>query len=99
MPTPATYLDPRTLRLPVSRPGGADPAKLHRQIAQYGKSTVGMLPLFVFEASDAELIFYDGVTRATRVAKLMPGSTVPVQIIGTVPELGANYPTVQEKLP
>jgi len=29
-------VDPRSLRLPGSRRSGADPLKLHRQIAQFG---------------------------------------------------------------
>jgi hypothetical protein len=63
-------IDPRTLRLPPSRLDGADPAKLHRQIARYGQSVQGMPPLFVYRGSDGELMISDGVTRATRVAKL-----------------------------
>ncbi len=38
--------------------------------------------LFVFRASDGALVIYDGVTRATRVAKLLPGQTVSVEVIG-----------------
>lgn len=38
-------IDPAELRLPASRRNGADPIKLQRQIAAYGKSTVGMPPL------------------------------------------------------
>jgi hypothetical protein len=40
-------VDPRELHLPAPRSGGADPAKLHRQIAQFGKSIVGMPPIWV----------------------------------------------------
>jgi hypothetical protein len=39
-----------------------------------------MLPLLVYEGSDGAL--YDGVTRATRLAKLLPGTTVQVEVIG-----------------
>ncbi len=74
--------DPAELRLPSSRSSGADPAKLQRQIAKHGKSTVGMPPLLVYEGSDGILEVYDGVTRATRVAKLLLGTTVPVEVIG-----------------
>lgn len=66
-------VDPRTLRLPPSSISGADPAKLQRQIARHGKSVIGMPPLVVYRGSDGELILYDGVTRATRVARLLPG--------------------------
>ena len=41
-----------------------------------------MPPLFAYEGSDGELEIYDGVTRATRVAKLLPGTTVTVEVIG-----------------
>jgi hypothetical protein len=99
--SPQVYLDvdPCTLHLPPSRSTGADPTKLHRQIAQYGKSTVGMPPLVVYRAADGELVIYDGVTRAVRIAKLLPGRTVPVEVIGDLPSPGRFYPTVGERLP
>jgi hypothetical protein len=92
-------VDPRTLRLPPSRSSGADPVKLQRQIARHGNSTVGMPGLVVYRAADGELVIYDGVTRATRVAKLLPGQTVPVEIIGDLPSPGSHYPTVEDQLP
>jgi hypothetical protein len=70
-------VDPRTLHLPTSRSSGADPAKLQRQIARHGKSTQGMPTVEVYRGSDAELVIYNGVTRATRVAKLLPGQFIP----------------------
>jgi hypothetical protein len=75
-------VDPAELRLPSSRSRGADPAKLQRQIAKHGTSTAGMPPLLVYEGSDGVLEIYDGVTRATRVAKLLPGTTVQVEVVG-----------------
>ena len=92
-------VDPRTLRLPPSSLSGADPAKLQRQIARHGRSILGMPRLVVYRGSDGELIIYDGVTRATRVAKLLPGQTVPVEVIGKVRSPGARFPTVGERLP
>lgn len=92
-------VDPRTLRLPGSRHQGADPAKLQRQIAQYGKSTQGMPPLVVYRASDGELVVFNGATRATRVAKLCPGTLVTVDVVGTVSGPGASLPTVGDRLP
>jgi hypothetical protein len=47
MPIDFRDVDPLELRAPSSRPYGADPAKLHRQIARFGKSTVGMPPPWV----------------------------------------------------
>lgn len=75
-------VDPAELRLPPSRSSGADLGKLRRQIAKYGKSTAGMPPLLAYEGSDGVLELYDGVTRATRIAKLLPGTTVKVEVIG-----------------
>ncbi len=92
-------VDPRLLRLPPSSLSGADPVKLQRQIARYGRSTVDMPRLVAYRGTDGELILYDGVTRATRVARLLPGQTVPVEVIGSVPSPGARFPTVGERLP
>jgi hypothetical protein len=92
-------VDPRTLRLPPSREEGADPAKLQRQISRHGASMVGMPRLVVVRCSDGELMIYDGVTRATRVAKLLPGRTVPVEVVANRPFSGRQYPTVGDKLP
>jgi len=66
-------VDPRTLRLPPSRAIGADPVKLARQISIHGSSTQGMPSPWVYRGTDGALMIYDGVTRATRVAKLLPG--------------------------
>lgn len=74
-------VDPAELRLPSSRSSGADPVKLQQQIAKHGTSTAGMPPLLAYEGSDGALELYDGVTRATRVAKLLPGTSVQVEVI------------------
>jgi hypothetical protein len=66
-------VDPCSLYLPVTRPNGADPVKLQRQIAQYGSSTEGIPPILVYRGSDGALIIFDGVTRANRIAKLRLG--------------------------
>jgi hypothetical protein len=68
--------------LPSSRSSGADPYKLQRQIAQHGTLIGGMPPLLAYEGSDGVLELIDGVTRATRVAKLLPGTKVRVEVIG-----------------
>ena len=92
-------VDPATLRLPQERLHGADPAKLQRQIARHGKSLSGMPPVLVYQGSDGELILSDGVTRATRAAKLCPGSVIPAELLGSLPYAVGHLPTVQEKLP
>src|SRR6266481_8520498 len=91
-------VDPAELRLPSSRSSGADPAKLQRQIAKHGTSTAGMPTLVAYEGSDGALELYDGVTRATRVAKLMPGTTVQVEVIGKLKGPKANRPRVGDAL-
>jgi hypothetical protein len=92
-------VDPRRLHLPTTRPSGADPSKLQRQIARYGKSTQGMPPLEVYRGTDGELVIYDGVTRATRVAKLLPGTDVRVEVIDDLKAPTGHLPTVGDKLP
>ncbi len=78
-------VDPRELRVPPSRRQGADPAKLARQIALFGRSTDGMPPPWVYEGTDGVLMLYNGVTRATRIAKLSPGTLIRVEVIGQLP--------------
>ena len=92
-------VDPKELRVPPSRPQGADPAKLQRQISKFGASRLGMPPLTVFEASDGVLVVYNGVTRATRIAKLTPGETVPVEVIGKIRREFANALKIGDVLP
>jgi hypothetical protein len=92
-------VDPRTLRLPTTRRSGADPAKLHRQIARFGTSVAGMPPLLVSRGNDGELVISDGVTRATRVAKLLPGMLVRVEVIDDLPIPVGAYPSVGDLLP
>lgn len=92
-------VDPATLRLPNERNDGADPGKLQRQIARHGKSLAGMPPVLVYQGSDGELMLSDGVTRATRAAKLCPGALIPAELLGTLPHSVGHLPTVQEKMP
>ena len=92
-------VDPRELRVPPSRPQGADPAKLQRQIARFGRSAAGMPPPWVYEASDGVLVVYNGVTRATRIAKLSPGTLIQVEVIGKLRRAAAGDPKIGEVLP
>lgn len=93
-------VDPRILRLPASRIDGADPIKLTRQISRHGKSIDGMPPPLVVRGRDGELQLTDGVTRATRVGKLLPGQEMTVEVIDNRPNLDlSRFPTVGEKLP
>ncbi|MGH7193121.1 MAG: hypothetical protein ACREJM_06245 [Candidatus Saccharimonadales bacterium] len=90
-------VNPATLHLPGSRRDGADPFKLQRQVAKYGTSTAGMPPLEVKRGNDGELVIYDGVTRATRVAKYLPGTQVTAEVTGQLSGPVGALPTVGEK--
>jgi len=82
MPADLRDVDPRELRVPRSRASGADPYKLQMQIARFGASSVGMPPIWVLECGDGVLLISNGVTRATRIAKLSPGQLVRVEVVG-----------------
>ena len=92
-------VNPLILRLPPSRIWGADPEKLHRQIAHFKRSTNGMPPILVVRGADGELKIINGATRATRIAKLAPGVLVPIEVIKTTRVNYGHLPTIEEKLP
>lgn len=98
---PRTFLDvdPRTLRLPPSRLGGADPGKLWREIHRFGTSVAGMPPIEVYRDPAGLLMISDGVTRAARVARLLPGTTVRVEVLGDKVRDFSPLPTVEDRLP
>ncbi len=91
-------VDPASLHLPGSRRDGADPGKLRRQLARHGKSIAGMPPPEVKRGTDGGLVIFDGVTRATRVAKYLPGTLITVEVTGTLRAAVGGLPTVGEKL-
>ncbi len=91
-------VDPATLNLPGGRRAGVDPMKLHRQVAPHGMSVTGMPPLEVSRGTDGELVINDGVTRATRVAKYLPGTPVTVEVTGFLPVSVGGLPTVRDRL-
>ena len=91
-------VDPASLHLPSSRRDGADPVKLQRQLAKHRTSLAGMPPLEVQRGSDGELVIYDGVTRATRVAKYLPGTSITVEVTGRLTGPVGGLPTVGDKL-
>lgn len=92
-------VDPRELRVPPSRRQGADPAKLMRQIALFGRSTGGWPPPWVYEGTDGVLMLYNGVTRATRIAKLSPGVVITVEVIGRLPKASSAQRRIGDLLP
>jgi hypothetical protein len=91
-------VDPASLHLPNSRRDGADPGKLQRQLAKHGFSIDGMPPPEVKRGSDGELVIYDGVTRATRAAKYLPGTSITVEVTGRLMGPVGGLPRVGDKL-
>ena len=57
-----------------------------------------MPPIFVHEDPDGLLEISDGVTRATRIAKLAPSETVPVIVIGRYRRSRAGSTCVRDRL-
>jgi hypothetical protein len=92
-------VDPANLHLPPTRLSGADPAKLARQLSRFGSSIAGMPPVLLLRGADDELMLYDGVTRASRIAKLIPGTLIPGEVMGKVRNKVGQYPKVKERLP
>jgi hypothetical protein len=93
-------VDPAELHLPPSRRGGPDPVKLARQISKHGNSLDGMPPLQLVRGKDGHLRINDGVTRATRAAKLRRGDLVPAEVIQDLPRLDVSrFPKVKDRLP
>lgn len=58
-----------------------------------------MPPIWVYEGSDGVLVITNGVTRATRIAKLAPGALVPVEVIGKIRRALAPLPKIGDLLP
>lgn len=58
-----------------------------------------MPPPWVYEGTDGVLILYNGVTRATRVAKLAPGTLIRVEVIGQLPKAFASEPKIGDLIP
>lgn len=57
-----------------------------------------MPPILVYEDPDGVLEITDGVTRATRIAKLSPGLTVPIVVIGQYRRSRSSSPCVKDRL-
>ena len=92
-------VDPRELRVPSLSCQGADPAKLHRQISKFGVSQVGMPLIWAYQSADDVFVITNGVTRATRMAKLSPGTLVQIEVIGRLNRDCAFLPRIGDLLP
>lgn len=98
MPSEFRDVAPQELRTPPSRPT-ADSVKLTRQIARFGASADGMPPIVAYEGADGVLVIYNGVTRATRIAKLAPGTLVRVEVIGRLRRSFGSEAKIGDLLP
>jgi hypothetical protein len=59
-----------------------------------------MPPLQLVQGKDGHFRINDGVTRASRAAKLRPGMLVPAEVIQNLPRLDVTrMPKVKEVLP
>jgi hypothetical protein len=85
MPRHYLLVSASVLRLPSSRRAGADPVKLAQQVAQFQDELKGMPAIEVTMGANGEMMINDGVTRATRAARLAPTKLVPVEIIDERP--------------
>jgi hypothetical protein len=92
-------IDPRSLHLPSSRLSGADPVKLHSQMARFGSSMAGMPPALPYRGPDGAIKLYDGVTRATRVARLLPSQTIRIEAMRTIAKPFGHLPLLGDTLP
>jgi hypothetical protein len=68
-------------------------------LKQRGSLAQGMPPLEVSRGTDGELVINDGVTRATRIAKLSSGTTVRVEVIDDLPIPVGSFPSIGDLLP
>jgi hypothetical protein len=57
-----------------------DPSKWARQLSLFGNSLQGMPPPTVMYGKRGRLVLFDGVTRAARAAKLLPGVQIAVTL-------------------
>jgi len=93
-------VDPAKLRLPPSRLSGADPIKLTRHLSRFGVSIAGMPHLEVLRGAGGELMILSGVTRATRMARFLPGKLIRIEITIDRPSLDLTYlPKIEDRLP
>jgi hypothetical protein len=98
MPRDYRDVDPRELRVPGSRPQ-ADPFKYAQQVRRFGGSTATMPPILVYEGTDGHLLIYNGVTRATRIATLSPGTLVRVEVLGRLRRAYGGDPKIGDSVP
>lgn len=57
-----------------------------------------MPTLWTYEGTDGELVIFNGVTRATRIAKLAPGMLIRIEVVGKIRKAVGKLPTIGELL-
>jgi hypothetical protein len=62
-------------------------------------STSGMPPPWVYRGWDGALMIYSGVTRATRVARLAPGTTITVEVVREAKVPPGHLPKIGDLIP
>ncbi len=90
---------PPILNFAVPDPGLWNCRYAPRQIAPFGRSAQGMPPILVYESLDGVLVVFNGVTRATRIAKLAPGTLVRVEVLGIIRRRSTQLPKIRDVLP
>jgi hypothetical protein len=70
---------------------------MHRA-RQFAARADDMPSIFVYEDPNGIMGIIDGVTRATRIAKLAPGERVPVTMIGNFRRSRSASPRVRDRL-
>ena len=73
------------------------PYKLQMQIARFGRSTTGMPALEVYRGSDSEIMISDAYV-GLRVARLLPGTAIRVEVLDELSTPFGHLPTVEDRL-
>ena len=73
--------------------------KLQQQIAQFGTSVQRNASVGGQSCADGEFVVNNGVTRATRIAKLLPGVPVRVEVIDDLPIPVGSFPSIGDLIP
>jgi hypothetical protein len=58
-----------------------------------------MPPPWVYRGSDGVLMIYNGVTRATRIARLAPGTLIRVEVVRAAKVPLDHLPTIGDLIP
>ncbi len=68
-------------------------------MARFGAGVAGMPPVLAYRGSDGAIMIYDGVTRATRVAWLLQGRTIRVEVMRAIAKPFGHLPLLGDTIP